>query len=104
MLEKLLENVNVMAFPDKWGPEKVIQVYDVSIGMEGIVVIDNTARGPGEGGMSIKPSVTSKDLFRLARTMTWKCAFADLPFDGARGSISANPHMIDKVKFIKSIR
>ena len=102
LLETYLENVNVLAFPDKWGPEKVIQVYDTSVGMEGIIVIDNTARGPGKGGMSIKHGVTPMELFRLARTMTWKCALADLPFGGAMGSILADPYMIEKRKFIKS--
>jgi len=42
------------------------------------------------------------ELFKLARTMTWKCALADLPFGGAMGSILADPSMIDKIKFIKS--
>jgi len=102
VIEKLLENVNVMAFPDMWGPEKVIHVYDACIGMEGIVIIDNTARGPGKGGVSIRPGVTPMELFRNARTMTWTCALADLPFGGAMGSVSADPYVIDKIRLIKA--
>ncbi|MDH5363367.1 MAG: hypothetical protein OEW84_08655 [Aigarchaeota archaeon] len=29
-VEESLENVNVLAFTDQWGPEKVVQVYDPS--------------------------------------------------------------------------
>ncbi|MCP4669351.1 MAG: hypothetical protein GY849_23715 [Deltaproteobacteria bacterium] len=32
---------------DEFGPEKIMSVYDPSIGMRGVVVIDNTALGPG---------------------------------------------------------
>lgn len=102
MLEQLLDNVNVTAFTDRWGPEKIVRVYDPAIGMEGILVIDNTARGPGKGGMRIKPGITPLEVFNLARTMTWKCAMADLPFGGAKGGIAADPYVIDKIKYMKS--
>ena len=35
---------------DAFGPEYVIFVYDSKIGMEGILIIDNIAQGPGKGG------------------------------------------------------
>jgi len=102
VLEDLLDNVNVTAFVDKWGPEKVIRVYDPDIGMEGILCIDNTALGPGKGGMRIRAGVTPAEVFKLARTMTWKCALADLPFGGAKGGINADPYTVDKIKYMKS--
>ena len=34
---------------DEWGPEKVLQVYDPDTGMKGVLVIDNTSKGPGKG-------------------------------------------------------
>ncbi|GAH44194.1 unnamed protein product, partial [marine sediment metagenome] len=102
VLEEMLESVNVTAFSDKWGPEKIIRVYDPDIGMEGILCIDNTALGPGKGGMRIRAGVTPAEVFKLARTMTWKCALADLPFGGAKGGINADPYTIDKIKYIKS--
>ena len=101
-LEELLQKVNVAALADQWGPQKVVQVYDPATAMEGCLVIDNTARGPGEGGVRIDPELTPAELFRLARTMTWKCALADLPFGGARACISANPEAIDRRKYVKS--
>ncbi len=87
---------------DEWGPEKVLQVYDPDTGMKGILVIDNTSTGPGKGGIRFAETVTPKEVFRLARTMTWKCAAAGLPFGGAKGGIVANPNTVDRVSWMKS--
>lgn len=72
---------------DKFGPEYIIEVYDPKIGMEGFLVIDNTAIGPGKGGIRMTPNITKEEVFRLARTMTWKNALADIPFGGAKAGI-----------------
>jgi glutamate dehydrogenase/leucine dehydrogenase len=98
----ILDKFNISAFCDEWGPEKVIQVYDPQTGMTGILIIDNTAKGPGKGGIRITEHLTPYEVFRLARTMTWKCAIAELPFGGAKGGISANPEKIDKVLYIRA--
>ncbi|KON27439.1 hypothetical protein AC481_04705 [miscellaneous Crenarchaeota group archaeon SMTZ-80] len=96
------ENSNVSAFLDKWGPEEVLQVYDPEINMQGILVIDNTTLGPGNGGIQISPTITPKKMFQLARTRTWSCALADVPFGGAKAGIKADPSCIDKIRYIKS--
>lgn len=72
---------------DKFGPEYVLKVYNPEIGLEGILVIDNTALGPGKGGIRMTPDITEEEVFRLARTMTWKNALAELPFGGAKAGI-----------------
>src|SRR5918993_2997344 len=87
---------------DEWGPEKVLQVYDPDTGMKGVLVIDNTATGPGKGGIRFAESVTPSEVFKLARTMTWKCAAAGLPFGGAKGGIIADPNKVDRVEWMKS--
>jgi len=87
---------------DEWGPEKVLQVYDPDTGMKGILVIDNTSTGPGKGGIRFAENVIPQDVFRLARTMTWKCAAADLPFGGAKGGIIADPSKVDRVAWMRS--
>lgn len=51
------------------------------------MVIDDTARGPGKGGIRMTAEVTPEEVFRLARTMTWKNALADIPFGGAKAGI-----------------
>lgn len=100
-LLKILDEVNVSAFFDKWGPEEVIQVYDPETQLQGVLVIDNTALGPGKGGIRISPSITPFEIFKLARIMTWKCAIAEIPFGGAKAGIRADPYKIDKEQQIK---
>lgn len=96
-----LDQVNVSSFLDSWGPEEVIQVYDSNTGMQGFLVIDNTALGPGKGGIRISSNVTPLEVFCLARAMTWKCSLADIPFGGAKSGIRADPYTIDKLKFVR---
>ena len=87
---------------DEWGPEKILQVYDPDTCMKGVLVIDNTSPGPGKGGIRFADSVTPIEVFRLARTMTWKCAAAGLPFGGAKSGIIADPNKVDRVAWMKS--
>lgn len=72
---------------DIFGPEYVVTVKDVCLGMEGYLVIHNTLLGPGKGGIRMTPNVTADEVTRLARTMTWKNALAGIPFGGAKAGI-----------------
>lgn len=76
-----------MPFEDAIGPEKVVQVYDPITKMQGILVIDNTAIGPGKGGIRMVPDISVAEVFGLARAMTWKNALAGIPFGGAKSGI-----------------
>ena len=75
---------------DGFGPEKIIDIYHPRTGMRGFLVIDNTALGPGKGGIRMTPTVSVDEAAKLARAMTWKCAFAGLPFGGAKAGIIAD--------------
>ena len=88
-MKKMIEK-----FADEFGPEKIIEVYDPKVGLKGILVIDNTALGPGKGGIRMTPSVSAEEVFRLARVMTFKCSLAGLPFGGAKSGIIADPKKI----------
>ncbi|MEX2054151.1 MAG: Glu/Leu/Phe/Val dehydrogenase dimerization domain-containing protein [Candidatus Colwellbacteria bacterium] len=96
----------MLNFPkDDIGPEKVIRVYDPSIGMEGFLVIDNTLAGPGKGGFRMTPDVSAGEVFRLARAMTLKNVLADVPFGGAKAGIvwqGAKEDLELKEKYIRS--
>lgn len=81
--------MNTTIIKDKFGPEYVIHAYDPVSGMTGFLVIDNTAFGPGKGGIRMTPDVTVQEVFRLARTMTWKNAMAGIPFGGAKAGLVA---------------
>ncbi len=80
---------------DEFGPEKILEVYNPKVGMRGFVVLHNTALGPGKGGIRMTPTVDKEEVYRLARTMTWKNAMAELPFGGAKGCIIADPKTFD---------
>ena len=79
------------SFHDEFGPAYVVKVYNPKIGLRGILVVDNLALGPGKGGIRMTPGVTEEEVFRLARTMTWKNALADIPFGGAKSGIIYDP-------------
>lgn len=83
---------------DNFGPEYMVRVYDPQIGMEGFLVIDNTVLGPGKGGVRMTPSVHEDEVYRLARTMTWKTALVDIPFGGAKAGIVWKGGSLEKKK------
>lgn len=72
---------------DQIGPEYLIEVSQPRLGMHGFLVIDSTKLGPGKGGIRMTDSVSADEVFRLARTMTYKNALASIPFGGAKGGI-----------------
>ncbi|MDO8655259.1 MAG: Glu/Leu/Phe/Val dehydrogenase dimerization domain-containing protein, partial [bacterium] len=67
-----------------------VEVYDPKTGMRGFLVIDSTTLGPGKGGIRMTPDITEEEVARLAKTMTFKNALADIPFGGAKGGIIWN--------------
>jgi glutamate dehydrogenase (NAD(P)+) len=87
---------------DEWGPEKVVCVSDRRTGMRGVLVIDNTARGMGKGGTRMSPTVSTTEVARLARNMTWKWAGVDLFYGGAKAGIQANPDAPDKERVLRA--
>ena len=93
---------DVFEWMDEWGPEKIIVVHDTKTGMMGMLVIDNTARGVGKGGCRMDPNMTLHDCFRLARTMTWKWAMADIFLGGAKAGIRNDPKSPFKEEIIRA--
>lgn len=87
---------------DEWGPEKIVVVSDPDIGMRGVLVIDNTARGIGKGGTRMTPTVGVPEIARLARVMTWKWAAVDLFYGGAKAGIQYDPVAADKERVLRS--
>src|SRR5437867_11944146 len=74
---------------DEFGPEKVLAVYNPKTKLKGFLIIHNSSRGPGKGGIRMTPTVSAEEVFRLSRIMTWKTAMADIPFGGAKSGIVA---------------
>ena len=88
-------------FADEYGPEKICYVTEPRVGLQGIVVIDNTAAGPAIGGIRMAPDVTTEEVFRLARAMTWKNALAGLPHGGGKSAILADPKQDNKEALVR---
>lgn len=85
-------------FADDLGPEKIVQIYEVSTGLRAVVVIDNIAAGPSIGGVRMAPDVSIEECFRLARAMTMKNAAAGLRHGGGKSVIFGDPRMDLKAK------
>jgi len=91
-----------MTFEDAIGPELIVNVYDPITKMSGVVVVDNTALGPGKGGVRMVPDLTTEEVFGLARAMTWKNALAGIPFGGAKSGINAHGTNHHKAELVKA--
>jgi len=89
---------------DDFGPEFVLTVHNPKVGLRGFLVIDNTALGPGKGGIRLTKTVTLDEVAKLARAMTWKCAMAELPFGGAKGGIVADSDFLTKERKAELIK
>ena len=84
---------NFFDFADELGPLKVIHVHEPSIGLQGVLVVDNVAKGPSIGGVRMAPDVTTEECARLARAMTFKNAAAGLPHGGGKAVLVGDPKM-----------
>ena len=87
---------------DQWGPDKVVYLHDPRPGLRAIVVVDNVACGPAIGGVRMAADVTTEEVFRLARAMTYKNAAAGLPHGGGKSGIVADPKTADKPRLIRA--
>ena len=84
---------DMFQFADELGPSKIIHVYEPSINLRAVLVIDNVAKGPAIGGMRMAEDVSTEECFRLARAMTFKNAAAGLPHGGGKIVIYGDPKM-----------
>ena len=78
-------------FMDDLGPSKIIHLYEPSLNLRAVLVVDNVAAGPAIGGVRMAADVTTEECFRLARAMTLKNAAAGLPHGGGKSVIVADP-------------
>ncbi len=92
----------VFQYSDEIGPEKILYVYDPKTRLKGMLVVDNTVRGPAIGGTRMAPDVSTEEVFRLARAMTFKNAAADIPHGGGKSGIIADPDTEDKCELMRS--
>ena len=75
--------------------ELVVHDRDDDVGLRAIVAIHDTSRGPAVGGCRMWPYASEdealRDVLRLSRAMSYKCALAGLPFGGGKSVIIGDP-------------
>lgn len=76
---------------DPFGPLHILAFENARLGAKAILVTHNIDRGPAIGGCRFAPDVTPREVYELARAMTWKNAAALIPHGGAKSAIVANP-------------
>ncbi len=72
-------------------PHLTLTVADERFGPIGYVVIDRPLRGTTSGGTRFAPDVSPAELAQLARAMTYKWAFLNVPMGGAKAGVFADP-------------
>ncbi|MDO9099084.1 MAG: Glu/Leu/Phe/Val dehydrogenase [Candidatus Methanoperedens sp.] len=92
----------IFEFADEIGPEKIIHLYEPRTKMMAIVVVDNVAAGPAIGGVRMALDVTTTEVRRLARAMTYKNVMAGLPHGGGKSGIIADPKTVNKEQVIRT--
>jgi glutamate dehydrogenase/leucine dehydrogenase len=76
---------------DPFGPLEIVQFENAKLGARAIYVCHNISRGPAIGGCRFARDVTPREVYELARAMTFKNAAALIPHGGAKSAIVANP-------------
>lgn len=69
----------------------VCQVEHPEIGLLGFVVINSSAHRRAVGGIRLTPDLTLQETVELARVMTYKFGFLNMPCGGAKAGIIASP-------------
>ena len=68
-------------------PARVIEIDEPAVGLDAVVVIDHELFGVSVGGTRMVPDVTTEEVARLARAMTWKLAVCGVPYAGGKAGI-----------------
>jgi glutamate dehydrogenase (NAD(P)+) len=89
---------DIFSYADELGPSKVIHVYEPSVNLKAVLVVDNVAKGPSIGGIRMAEDVSTEECLRLARAMTFKNAAAGLPHGGGKIVVYGDPKMDKKQK------
>jgi glutamate dehydrogenase (NAD(P)+) len=63
---------------------------------QGYRVQHHLTLGPTKGGTRFSTNLDMGEVAALAVWMSWKCALADLPYGGAKGGVTVDPHALSK--------
>ena len=89
-------NIEDYSLLDDTGPEKIISINNPSVGLNGVLVIDNSVYGIPAGGIRLAPDITIDEIIRLSRAMSLKFCAYRLKIGGAKAGICGDPLDIEK--------
>ena len=69
---------------------RVIEIRNEKIGLDAVIVVDHELFPVSAGGTRMAPDVTTEEVARLARAMTWKFAACRVPYAGAKAGLRWN--------------
>ena len=91
-------------FPEFDNHKAVYRFEDLSVGLKGFIAIHNDNLGPATGGTRMFPYVSEdealRDVLRLSRAMTYKCALAGVRHGGGKAVIIGEPEKNKNEKFL----
>jgi glutamate dehydrogenase (NAD(P)+) len=68
-------------------PARILEITEPAVGLDAVVVIDHELFAVSAGGTRMVRDVTTDEVTRLARAMTWKFAVCGVPYAGAKAGI-----------------
>lgn len=87
-------------------PESVHVLHDPSSGLDGVIVLHSTRRGPAAGGCRLwsysGSAEAARDAARLAEGMAYKNALADLPLGGGKAVLRLPPGPFDRPRLFRA--
>ena len=89
-------NIENSTLLDEIGPEKIIIIKNPSVGLNGVLVIDNSIYGIPAGGIRLAPDISMDEMIRLSRAMSLKFCAYRLKVGGAKAGIWCDPLDLDK--------
>ena len=89
-----MNNINELELKVDSPPNKIFEARDETLGVLGYVVIDRPLLGKASGGIRFAPDITVDEVSSLARSMTYKWGFLNIPMGGAKAGIFVNPEQL----------
>lgn len=98
LLKISMNQLAIEKLPEFDGHELISCFHDKATGLAGFIGIHNTRLGPATGGTRYWHYHTEqeamRDVLKLSRAMTYKCALAGVPYGGGKGVIMKNPRRL----------
>ncbi len=85
-----------MHFVRQIRPQLILKVSDKELGFLGYLVIDQSLFGRAIGGVRMRDGLTLDEVAKLAREMTLKFAFLNIPVGGAKAAVIWRPISSDE--------